>query len=219
MTEHERAATGARRQPCRPLGQSQGDTPSRMCASCRAPACASCASSRVYATAPLGPGRQAPYLNAVLLIEANIAPAALLRLLKRIERRAGRRLGRVGDRAVSTSTSWTMAAGAWAGRRARRERGRLILPHPEMHRRAFVLVPLLEIAPHWRHPVLGVAGAHASRPASVARGRRQVSAKPLISRLHRATSGPNESALRKLGSEGVFACSITSPRGIIAWRA
>ena len=34
----------------------------------------------------------------------------------------------------------------------------LVLPHPEMHRRAFVLVPLLEICPHWRHPVLGVAG-------------------------------------------------------------
>ena len=50
-------------------------------------------SSRVYATAPLGPGRQAPYLNAVLLIEASVAPAVLLRLLKRIERRAGRRFG------------------------------------------------------------------------------------------------------------------------------
>jgi len=37
----------------------------------------------------------------------------------------------------------------------RRERGRLILPHPELHSRAFVLVPLLEVAPHWRHPVLG----------------------------------------------------------------
>src|ERR1700682_6355289 len=50
-------------------------------------------SSRVYTTAPVGPGRQAPYLNAVLLIEANVAPATLLRLLKRIERRAGRRFG------------------------------------------------------------------------------------------------------------------------------
>jgi 2-amino-4-hydroxy-6-hydroxymethyldihydropteridine diphosphokinase len=50
-------------------------------------------SSKVYATAPLGPGRQAAYLNAVLLIETNVPPAALLRLVKRIERRGGRRLG------------------------------------------------------------------------------------------------------------------------------
>jgi 2-amino-4-hydroxy-6-hydroxymethyldihydropteridine diphosphokinase len=40
----------------------------------------------------------------------------------------------------------------------RRERGRLVLPHPQMHKRAFVLVPLLEVAPRWRHPVLGIAG-------------------------------------------------------------
>jgi len=114
-------------------------------------------SSRVYATAPLGPGRQAPYLNVVLLIEANVAPAALLRLLKRIERRGGRRLGlRWGPRCLDIDVL------DYAGRRLgwppRRESGRLILPHPEMHKRAFVLVPLLEIAPHWRHPVLGVAG-------------------------------------------------------------
>jgi len=37
----------------------------------------------------------------------------------------------------------------------RRERGRLILPHPELHRRTFVLVPLLEVAPRWGHPVFG----------------------------------------------------------------
>jgi len=37
----------------------------------------------------------------------------------------------------------------------RRERGRLTLPHPHLHTRTFVLVPLLEVAPHWRHPVLG----------------------------------------------------------------
>ena len=50
-------------------------------------------SSRIYATAPIGPGRQAPYLNAVLLIEAHVAPGALLRIVKSIERRAGRRFG------------------------------------------------------------------------------------------------------------------------------
>jgi 2-amino-4-hydroxy-6-hydroxymethyldihydropteridine diphosphokinase len=115
-------------------------------------------SSKVYATAPLGPGRQAAYLNAVLLMQTDVPPAALLRLVKRIERRGGRRLGsRWGPRCLDIDIL------DYAGRRVgyrprRRERGRLVLPHPEMHRRAFVLVPLLEICPHWHHPALGVAG-------------------------------------------------------------
>ena len=128
--------------------------------SCRAPACASCGRSKIYATAPLGPGRQAPYLNAVLLLEADVAPAALLRLLKGLERRAGRRFGpRWGPRCLDIDVL------DYGGRRVgwpprRRERGRLVLPHPEMHRRAFVLVPLLEIA-----PPLAPSGAWRRRPA------------------------------------------------------
>jgi 2-amino-4-hydroxy-6-hydroxymethyldihydropteridine diphosphokinase len=116
------------------------------------------ASSHIYDTAPLGPGRQAPYLNAVLLLQAHVAPAALLRLVKRIERRAGRRLGaRWGPRCLDIDIL------DYGGRRLgwpqrRRQRGRLILPHPEMHARSFVLVPLLEVDPHWRHPALAVAG-------------------------------------------------------------
>jgi len=112
--------------------------------------------SRIYVTAPLGAGRQAPYLNAVLLLQGGLAPAAVLRLVKRIERRAGRRFGRHwGPRRLDIDLL------DHGGRRLgwppwRRERGRLILPHPEMHRRAFVLVPLLEVAPHWRHPVFGI---------------------------------------------------------------
>lgn len=35
--------------------------------------------------------------------------------------------------------------------------GPIVLPHPLMHRRGFVLVPLEEVAPHWRHPVLGAS--------------------------------------------------------------
>jgi len=116
------------------------------------------AASHIYTTTPLGPGRQAPYLNAVLMLESHLAPAALLRLLKGLERRAGRRFApRWGPRCLDIDVL------DYAGRRVgrpsrRRERGRLVLPHPELHSRAFVLVPLLEIAPHWRHPVLGVAG-------------------------------------------------------------
>jgi 2-amino-4-hydroxy-6-hydroxymethyldihydropteridine diphosphokinase len=116
------------------------------------------ASSRAYVTVALGPGRQRPYLNAVLAVRSNLPPAAILRLAKRIERQAGRRLGQHwGPRALDIDLL------DHGGRRLgwpprRRDRGRLVLPHPEMHARAFVLVPLLDVAPSWRHPVLGLPG-------------------------------------------------------------
>jgi len=126
--------------------------------------------SRVFSTAPQGPGLQDRYLNAVLLVATSLPPATLLRLLKRIERQAGRRLG---------FRKWTprpldIDILDYGGKRIgwpaqRREPGGLILPHPEMHLRAFVLVPLLDVAPHWRHPVLGL-GARALL-ARVARGK------------------------------------------------
>jgi 2-amino-4-hydroxy-6-hydroxymethyldihydropteridine diphosphokinase len=114
--------------------------------------------SRVYATTPLGPGRQARYLNAVLSMKGSLAPGALLRLVKGIERRAGRRIGRHwGPRCLDIDVL------DFGGRRVgwpprRRERDRLVLPHPEMHLRPFVLIPLLEVDRHWRHPALGVSG-------------------------------------------------------------
>jgi 2-amino-4-hydroxy-6-hydroxymethyldihydropteridine diphosphokinase len=51
------------------------------------------------------------------------------------------------------------------------------LPHPEAHRRAFVLVPLAQVAPHWRHPVLG-ASARALLDRLGWKGRQQVVASP-----------------------------------------
>jgi 2-amino-4-hydroxy-6-hydroxymethyldihydropteridine diphosphokinase len=116
--------------------------------------------SAVYATEPLGPGRQARYLNAVLAVPARLPPGVLLRRLKAIERRAGRRRtgARWGPRCLDIDV---LDCGGlrlgWPLRR--RARDRLTLPHPEMHLRPFVLVPLLEVAPHWRHPVLGVGAA------------------------------------------------------------
>ena len=116
------------------------------------------ASSSIYATVPVGPGRQAPYLNAVLLMESPLAPAALLRLIKRIERQAGRRLGaRWGPRSLDIDIL-DFGGRAFGWPPVSRPRGRLILPHPELHRRAFVLVPLLEVEPHWRHVVLAASG-------------------------------------------------------------
>ena len=111
--------------------------------------------SNYYCTKPVGDTPQPRYLNAVVLANAYIAPGALLRLLKHIEHRAGRRTAR-----AMASRPLDLDILDYGGRRIgrpgrRRERGRLILPHPEMHARAFVLVPLLEVAPAWQHPPSG----------------------------------------------------------------
>ena len=113
------------------------------------------AASALYETEPIGGKWQPHYLNAVILAKAKLSPAMLLRDLKRLERRAGRRLGvhwgplALGLRSIDfcgLRFGWPLG---------KRHRGRLILPHPEAHRRAFVLKPLLDVAPAWRHPVLG----------------------------------------------------------------
>lgn len=114
--------------------------------------------SHLFMTKPVGDTPQPSYLNAVILAKACIAPAALLRFLKRLERRAGRRTAR-----ASASRPLDLDILDYGGRRIgrpsrRRTRGSLILPHPEMHLRAFVLVPLLDVAPAWRHPISGRAG-------------------------------------------------------------
>jgi 2-amino-4-hydroxy-6-hydroxymethyldihydropteridine diphosphokinase len=111
--------------------------------------------SHFFISKPVGDTPQPSYLNAVILAKACIAPAALLRFLKRLERRAGRRTAR-----VSASRPLDLDILDYGGRRIGkpsrpRVRGSLILPHPEMHARAFVLVPLVDVAPAWRHPVSG----------------------------------------------------------------
>lgn len=112
--------------------------------------------SSLYATTPVGLGRQSTYLNAVVMAEASMAPGALLRTLKRIERKAGRRLGRHwGPRQLDIDI--LDFGGRQIGNpRGRRRRGQLLLPHPEVHKRPFVLLPLREVAPSWRHPRLGL---------------------------------------------------------------
>ena len=114
--------------------------------------------SHLYSTAPKGPGHQGRYLNAVLLGQTRLAPGVLLRLVKRIEREAGRRLGyRWGPRCLDIDIlDYGGRRIGWPARQS--ERGQLQLPHPLIHERAFVLVPLLDVVPAWSHPVLGISG-------------------------------------------------------------
>jgi 2-amino-4-hydroxy-6-hydroxymethyldihydropteridine diphosphokinase len=112
----------------------------------------------LYSTAPVGNEHQSRYLNAVIALKTTLPPGTILRIVKDVERRAGRRLGRRwGPRTLDIDIldyggrKFGHAGGA-------RRRGTLILPHPELHHRAFVLIPLLEVAPHWRHPKLRRSG-------------------------------------------------------------
>ncbi len=130
--------------------------------------------SGVYRSAALGGGRQPAFLNAVILVRSTLPPAGLLRLLKRLERAAGRRAGRRwGPRPLDLDIiDFRGARLCWSARPGRRSS--LTLPHPEAHKRRFVLQPLLDVAPHWRHPGFGVPGRQllskiATRPGHVTR--------------------------------------------------
>ena len=102
--------------------------------------------SCVYITAPLGDDAQGLYSNAVVQVAYTGGPAELLALLHQVERSFGRtREKRWAPRTLDLDL---LSFGACV----QKAPGWPILPHPRMHRRAFVLVPLLEIAPQWTHP-------------------------------------------------------------------
>ena len=109
--------------------------------------------SPVYRTPPWGVTEQAPFLNAVLWVETGLEPEPLLDLLLDIERRRKRvRTVRFGPRTLDLDLL------SYGERLLQTER--LTLPHPRLHERAFVLVPLCDLAPGWRHPVLHRSAAH-----------------------------------------------------------
>ncbi len=104
--------------------------------------------SSVYDTEPVGNPNQPRFLNLVCQVYTTLAPTDLLTLAKGIERKLGRVLGKsnaprpididilfYGDQVIETPE--------------------LVIPHPRLAERAFVLVPLAEIAPDLRHPVSG----------------------------------------------------------------
>jgi 2-amino-4-hydroxy-6-hydroxymethyldihydropteridine diphosphokinase len=127
--------------------------------------------SPLYETAAVGNAKQPPYVNAVASLDTNLPPEALLRVLKGVERRAGRRGGRPwGPRTLDIDiVDYAGLVRHWRGRRgafARAGARPLVLPHPLAHERPFVLRPLLDIAPHWRHPALKARGSELWRDAS-----------------------------------------------------
>ncbi|WP_108661623.1 2-amino-4-hydroxy-6-hydroxymethyldihydropteridine diphosphokinase [Acuticoccus kandeliae] len=111
------------------------------------------ARSSRYATAALLPDGAPPswnidYLNEVVAIETTLAPAALIARTKAIEAALGRRPAeRWAPRLIDIDI-------LSYGDSVIRE-DNLVIPHPGLAARAFVLDPWAEIAPDWRHPVLG----------------------------------------------------------------
>ena len=99
------------------------------------------ATSSLYRTPPYGPPNQPDYLNAAVALDTELTPEALLDLTQRIELEQGRvrKDERWGPRTLDLDI---MLFGDLT-----LNTPRLIVPHYDMHNRAFMLVPLLEIAP------------------------------------------------------------------------
>ena len=106
------------------------------------------ARSRTYLTAPVPASDQPWYHNAVIAVETDKSPHDLLKTLRDIEERMGRvrtipNAARIIDLDVIAYDNELIATPD------------LIVPHPRMHERSFVLQPLQNIAPDWTHPQLG----------------------------------------------------------------
>ncbi|MBC8037520.1 MAG: 2-amino-4-hydroxy-6-hydroxymethyldihydropteridine diphosphokinase [Rhizobiales bacterium] len=109
--------------------------------------------SRLIVSSPFGQLDQPPFINAVALISTDLPPQALMDKLHAIETSAGRRRGpRWGPRTLDLDLL------DYHGLIQQDDTG-LVLPHPGIAERIFVLKPLAELAPSWIHPVLHESAA------------------------------------------------------------
>ena len=115
------------------------------------------AESPVYETPPWGVADQPAFLNLVVQAETLLAPLALLAHLKHLETHLGRLPSiRFGPRKIDLDILFYDDLVL--------DTPELTLPHPRLHERAFVLVPLADLAPDLVHPVLGQSIKDLLRP-------------------------------------------------------
>jgi 2-amino-4-hydroxy-6-hydroxymethyldihydropteridine diphosphokinase len=103
--------------------------------------------SSLYKTEPIGYRDQDWFINCVAEVSTDLLPLSLQRFLQGIEKRMGReKTVNMGPRIIDLDI-------LFYGNEIVKEGG-LIIPHPSLHERRFVLVPLAELAPDLRHPLL-----------------------------------------------------------------
>jgi 2-amino-4-hydroxy-6-hydroxymethyldihydropteridine diphosphokinase len=132
------------------LGTNLGDRPANLRAAVDSlpPAVNFLAGSPVYETPPWGLTDQPAFLNMAVRGETALPPLELLRRLKQLEVSLGRQPGvRWGPRLIDIDILFYDDLVI--------DQPGLIVPHPRLHERAFVLVPLADLAPDLVHPVLG----------------------------------------------------------------
>lgn len=113
------------------------------------------ARSRAYRTAPVPVSDQPWFVNQVITVATKLSPRDLLALMHRIEAQFGRERRQVdGPRTLDLDLL------AYGERVQPGGDGEPILPHPRLSHRAFVLRPLADVAPGWRHPITGETVEH-----------------------------------------------------------
>ena len=110
------------------------------------------ACSPFYRSAPVPPSGQPDYVNGVVRLRGPAEPDTLLALLHEIEAEAGR------VRSIPNAAR-PLDLDLLAVDSEVRESGNLVLPHPRLQDRAFVLLPLQDVAADWRHPRFGSVAA------------------------------------------------------------
>lgn len=147
------------------LGSNLGDRPANLANALAAigelPWTSRVTGAGVYETAPVGgPAGQPNYLNTACVASTELSPRAMLEALQGIEKAMGRERGaravRWGPRIIDIDI---LLWDAMIVEETRSEGRELIIPHPRLAERAFVLLPLAELAPNLAHPVLGVTVA------------------------------------------------------------